>query len=506
LAIPQATTWDPDGANVINRFMPSLALDRAGNMAMGYSTSVTTASPVTVPGTVTTGFPSIAYAGRLAGDPVNTFSKSEQLFFAGTASQTGINRWGDYSGMTLDPDGCTFWYTSEYANPADQTFNHRWLTKFGSFRYTECTPVGAGGTISGTVTVNPGGAPIAGATVNLGAGRSTTTDGSGNYSFTGIPAGTYPSMTATKPGFVSGSASSIVVTDGGTTTQNFSLTAAPPSACLTDTTQADFQAGVASATLDINTSPGDITLSNAPASDQANTAGTTTGTGFGTPNWTGQTFIAGVSGLLVKADGQIFCNGCGATPPDLTLSVRATAAGLPTGADLATATILGAQFASGSTVLFTGTFGTPLSITSGTQYALILRPVSVPAGSGYFWIRSSPSTYANGSRVLSADSGGTWSADTTRDFNFRTYVQTGYAASGTFVSSPKDSNPAGGNTAIWSTFSWNASVPANTTLQFQLAGSNNPNGPFNFVGPDGTAGTFFTTSPVQLSPQFYNLE
>jgi hypothetical protein len=493
-AIPQATTWDPDGANVVNRFMPSLALDRAGNMAMGYSTS-----------NGTTVFPSIMYAGRLAADPINTFSQTEQTFFTGTASQTGINRWGDYSAMTLDPNGCTFWYANEYANPADQTFDHRWLTKFGSFGpLPGCVPVGAGGTVSGTVTVNPGGAPISGATVQLGSGRSTTTDGSGNYSFTGIPAGTYPTMMASKPGFFPGTASAIVVTDGGTTTQNFSLTAAPPSACLTDTTQADFQTGVASATVDINTSPGDITLSNAPASDQANTAGTTTGTGFGTPNFTGQTFIAGVSGLLVKADFQIFCNGCGATPPNLTLSLRATAAGLPTGADLATATAPGSAFASGSTVLFTATFGSPVSITSGTQYALILRPVSVPAGSGYFWIRSSPSTYANGSRVLSADSGATWSADTTRDYNFRTYVQTGYAASGNFVSSPKDSNPAGGFTSIWSTFSWNGSTPANTSLQFQLAGSNNPNGPFNFVGPDGTAGTFFTTSPVQLSPQFYN--
>jgi hypothetical protein len=493
-AIPQATTWDPDGANVINRFMPSLALDRAGNMAMGYSTSSGTA------------FPSIAYAGRLAADPVNTFSQTEQTFFTGTASQTGTTRWGDYSSMTLDPDGCTFWYTTEYANPADQTFNHRWLTKFGSIpAFSGCVPVGAGGTVSGTVTAAAGGAPIPGATVQLGSGRSTTTDGSGNYSFTSIPAGTYPSITAGKPGFLPGSASNIVVTDGGTTTQNFSLTAAPASACLTDTTQADFLTGVASATIDINTSPGDMTLSNAPASDQFNTAGTTTGTGFGTPAWCGQTFIAGVSGLLVKADGQLFCNGCGATPPNLTLSLRATAAGLPTGADLATATIPGSLFASGSTVLFTGTFGAPVSITAGTQYALILRPVSAPAGSGYFWIRSSPSTYANGSRVLSADSGGTWSSDTTRDYNFRTYVQTGYAAAGNFVSSPKDSNPGGGLTPIWSTFSWNASTPANTSLKFQLAGSNNPNGPFTFVGPDGTAGTFFTTSPVQLSPQFYNL-
>jgi hypothetical protein len=509
-AIPQAATWDPDGASITNRFMPSLALDRAGNMAMGYSLSSAVneplgTSPATNCTTCVNTFPSIMYAGRLAGDPINTFSQTEQTFFTGTASQTGTTRWGDYSGMTLDPNGCTFWYTSEYANPADQTFNHRWLTKFGSFGpFAGCTPVGAGGTVSGTVTAAAGGAPISGVTVQLGSGRSTTTDGSGNYSFTSIPAGTYPSETAGKPGFVTGSASSIVVTDGGTTTQNFSLTAAASSACLTDTTQADFLTGVASATLDINTSPGDITLSNAPASDQANTAGTTTGTGFGTPNWTGQTFIAGVTGLLVKADGQIFCSGCGATPPNLTLSLRATSAGLPTGADLATATVSGALFGSGSSVLFTATFGSPVSITSGTQYALILRPVSAPAGSGYFWIRSSPSTYANGSRVVSADSGATWSADTTRDYNFRTYVQTGYAAAGNFVSSPKDSNPGGGLTSIWSTFSWNGSTPANTSLKFQLAGSNNVNGPFNFVGPDGTAGTFFTTSPVQLSPQFYN--
>ena len=75
--LPQAATWDPDAANVMHRFMPSLALDRAGNMAMGYSTSNST-----------TEFPSMKYAGRLAGDPINTFSQTEQIMFTGTASQT----------------------------------------------------------------------------------------------------------------------------------------------------------------------------------------------------------------------------------------------------------------------------------------------------------------------------------------------------------------------------------------------------------------------------------
>src|SRR4030095_6816283 len=48
--LPQAATWDPDAANVIHRYMPSLALDRGGNMAMGYNTS-----------NATTEFPSMKY-------------------------------------------------------------------------------------------------------------------------------------------------------------------------------------------------------------------------------------------------------------------------------------------------------------------------------------------------------------------------------------------------------------------------------------------------------------
>jgi len=487
--IAQAATWDPDAANVIHRFMPSLALDRGGNMALGYSTSNATAP----------NYPSIKYAGRLAADPINTFSQTETSMFDGTASQTTSTRWGDYSTMTLDPDGCTFWFTSEYANPVSQATNMRWKTKIGKFQFPGCNPVGAGGTLEGTVTLTPGGTPVDGATVELGA-RSTTTNASGFYSFSALPAGTYPEETASKPGLSEDTENTIVITDGGTTVKDFTLTAASQASCLTDTTQADFLLGVAT-NLDLATSPGDVTLSNAPPSDQSNTAGTSTGTGFGTPAWTGQTFIPAVTGLLAKADVHLFCNGCGATPPNLTLSVRNTAAGVPTGADLASVTIPGSAFASGATVLYTATFGAPAALTSGTQYALVLRPVSVPAGSGYFWIRSSPSTYANGSRVLSADSGGTWSADTTRDFNFRTYMQTGYVASGNLVSSLKDGNPSPGNFVHFTTLTWNATTPANTVLKFQVAMSDSEFGPFDFVGPDGLATSFFTTSPATI-PNF----
>src|SRR5436305_290275 len=486
--LPQATTWDPDGANVLHRWVPSLALDRAGDLAMEYTTSSSTTKPA------------IKYAGRLAGDPVNTFSQTEQLLVQGTGTQLGncgtsaCIRWGDYSAMTLDPDGCTFWFTNMYY--LADGLNHQ--TRIGSFAYPSCTPVGAGGALSGTVTATVGGAPIAGATVILGS-RTAVTDGSGFYSFPTLPAGTYSSETASDPGYNPSTAVNIAITDGNTTTQNFSLGNAPASGCPTDTTQADFQTGVAQTNADLATSPGNVTLLDITAIDQQNTAGTSTGTGFGTPAWTGQTFISGVTGLVTKVDVQLFCSGCGATPPNLTLSIRATSGGLPTGADLVSATIPGSLFASGASVTATATFGSPPTLTSGTQYALILRPVSAPAGSGYFWIRSSPSTYANGSRVLSANSGATWSADATRDYNFKVYVDTGFAASGDFTSGVKDSNPPATYTPFWTTLSWTATVPANTAVQFQVAASNSPTGPFNFVGPDTTAATFFTTSGASLS-------
>ncbi|MEA2990444.1 MAG: hypothetical protein QOG83_3155, partial [Alphaproteobacteria bacterium] len=481
----QAATYDPDGANVLHRFVPSLAVNRAGDMAIGYSTSSSNTTPA------------IKYAARLATDPLNSLPQTETSLIEGAGTQSGscgggtCTRWGDYTAMTLDPDGCTFWYTNEYYATTGLSF----LTRIGSFRFPSCTPVSTG-SLSGTVT-DTASNPISGATVALGI-RTTTTNAGGVYTFSNLPSGTYPAESASAAGYNASSVANVSVSDGATTTQDFSLTLAPTSGCLVDTTQADFQTGVAT-NCDLTSSPGDVTLLNAPTVDQQNTAGSTTGTGFGTPGWTGQTFIPALSGQLVKADVQLFCNGCGATPPDLTLSVRATSGGLPTGADLAATTIPGSTFASGSPASYSATFGSPVTLNSGTQYALILRPVSAPAGSGYFWIRSSPSTYANGSRVISSDSGGTWATETTRDYNFKTYMQTGFSASGDQVSSVKDANPAAGRTAIWQTLTWNAAVPAGTSLKFQVAASNNVNGPFDFVGPDTTAATYFTTSGESLS-------
>jgi hypothetical protein len=475
----QAATHAPDA---INRYMPSLAVDRAGNMALGYSASTSTL------------FPAIRYAGRLSTDPVNTLPQTETSLIEGAGSQTSTNRWGDYSAMSLDPDGCTFWFTNEYYAATGVN----WQTRIGSFNYgpSACMPV-ATGTVSGSVTAAAGGAPIAGATVSFGS-RTATTDGSGVYSFVLVPSGAYSGITVTTPGYIAGMVAGIAVADGSTTTQNFSLSAAPTSGCLIDTNQADFQTGVPTNT-DLAGTPGAVILSNTPVLDQQNTSLSINGNGIDTANWGGQTFTAGLTGPLARADVNVFCSGCTGTYPNLTLSLRATSGNLPAGPDLATTTLPGNN--SGASGYLTGTFATPATVTAGTTYALIVRPVANPSAGSYALTYSSGNAYANGQIVSSTDGGGTWTG-AGADLGFRTYVKIAFATSGDFVSALKDANPAAGATPIWSTISWTATAPANTSLKFQVAASNSASGPFSFVGPDGTAVTFFTTSGASLS-QFY---
>jgi hypothetical protein len=129
----------------LHRWMGSIAADKDGNVALGYSTSNGT-SP---------NFPSIAYSGRLAGDPLNTLPQTETQLIAGAGSQTNncgsyvpCHRWGDYSAMSVDPsDGCTFWYTNEYY--VDQTGSSAgaWNTRIGSFKFPSC-----GGVVTPTST------------------------------------------------------------------------------------------------------------------------------------------------------------------------------------------------------------------------------------------------------------------------------------------------------------------------------------------------------------------
>ena len=131
----QQQIYTPDTA--LFRWMPGIAADHSGNVAVGYSTSSTTS------------FPSIAYSGRLKGDPLNTLAQAETQLVAGAGSQVNLcggdicHRWGDYASMSVDPvDSCTFWFSSEYYVDNTGGSTGAWNTRIGSFKFPSCTPVG----------------------------------------------------------------------------------------------------------------------------------------------------------------------------------------------------------------------------------------------------------------------------------------------------------------------------------------------------------------------------
>jgi len=118
----QQATYSPDSQF---RWMGSVAMDKQGNLALGYSLSSSSVHPA------------IRYTGRLVTDPLNTL-QAENSLIEGTGSQSGsnLNRWGDYSAMTVDPtDDCTFWYTTEYLQSTG-AFN--WNTRIGTFKFPGC--------------------------------------------------------------------------------------------------------------------------------------------------------------------------------------------------------------------------------------------------------------------------------------------------------------------------------------------------------------------------------
>lgn len=211
-SIYQQGTYAP--SDTYNRWMGSAAQDHMGNLAVGYSVSDGTSM-----------YPSIFYAGRLAGDPLGTLAQGEAPQYIGAASQTGVNRWGDYSTLSVDPaDDCTFWYTQEYS-----TGGWNWATRIGAFKYGSCS-VGPTGTLAGHVTDAGTSAPLPGATVTADNGSitvNTLTQADGSYTLTLPVSPPNYTVTASKYGYQTASVSGVVITNGGTTVQDFALNTAP---------------------------------------------------------------------------------------------------------------------------------------------------------------------------------------------------------------------------------------------------------------------------------------
>jgi hypothetical protein len=195
----QQSTYAPDSTY---RWMGSIAMDKVGNMALGYSASSSSIHP------------QIRFTGRLAGDPLNSMTRGEGTITSGAGSQTTYSRWGDYTSMAVDPaDDCTFWYTNEYI-PANGNFN--WKTHLASFQLPGCS-----GTVNNdfSITVNP-----ASGSVTAGSGATTTVS-------TAVVSGSAESVSLSASGLPSGASASFnpaSVTAGGSSTLTITTSASTP--------------------------------------------------------------------------------------------------------------------------------------------------------------------------------------------------------------------------------------------------------------------------------------
>jgi uncharacterized repeat protein (TIGR01451 family) len=172
-SIYQQGTFAPDADH---RWMGSIAMDRQGNMAMGYNVSSSSV------------FPSIRIAGRLVSDPLGAMAE-EATLQAGSGSETATTEWADYSQTTLDPlDDCTFWYTGTFQPvTGNQNNQYTWATKIGSFRFPSCVA-----DLSVTKSRSPSGAIAAGTDVSytIMVGNNGPSD-AGNVTLTdAVPIGT----------------------------------------------------------------------------------------------------------------------------------------------------------------------------------------------------------------------------------------------------------------------------------------------------------------------------
>ncbi len=121
--LDEGTFGGDTNSSSANFFVGSVAMNRQGDVALGYSKTDVGGSPV---------FPSVGIAGRLAADAAGTMGPENDVVIGGGASSSG--RWGDYAAMSIDPaDDCTFWFTTEYIPGGGS-----WATRITSFVFDDC--------------------------------------------------------------------------------------------------------------------------------------------------------------------------------------------------------------------------------------------------------------------------------------------------------------------------------------------------------------------------------
>ena len=103
--------------------MPSPAIDRLGNIGIGYSFGSEKE------------FVGQRFAARAAGDPPGRLTLREAVLAEGAGAQTYGRRWEDYTQTAIDPsDDCTIWYVGDYYKKDATNYS----TRIGAFRLPEC--------------------------------------------------------------------------------------------------------------------------------------------------------------------------------------------------------------------------------------------------------------------------------------------------------------------------------------------------------------------------------
>lgn len=144
----QGNVGGEDIAPNTHTFFPTVAVDLAGNLAIGFAASGPNI------------FAGAYFTGRLASDapgttmPAGGLRAGRDIYVrAFSTSMTVTSRWGDYTGIALDPaDNSTFWVFNEYALPRGTVIGSvgaheqgRWGNAWGSFSLSgpATTPAGA---------------------------------------------------------------------------------------------------------------------------------------------------------------------------------------------------------------------------------------------------------------------------------------------------------------------------------------------------------------------------